>query len=548
MSQGKKGMKGLAALKNALSTLKSALVGGPASMADPAPPSPSKPSESKSTRSPAQGTSAAAPNVARKPATPMPPSVQQIAAGPTASPSANRPSTPTPTVSSAPATPSGKEALKVVQAAIREVRFSVAETRPKVVSAKSSADLNGRIARGSAVLRGRPDPDPNGFVIGMDFGTSSTKTIVHQPFTAGDPTKALPVPVELRSGGLEHLWQTAIWFNPKTKTFSLSPAAGALVIEGFKAGLIQGLGGQSDASSVPRCLAAVAYLGLLFAYVVGYFDEEQPLGRTEANHYAALHLGAPVASADDTKIRLEFQRIAAAAKLIAQHDGPISLDIVDKAYRGALPQTVGDDKSGLRLFSELEGVIAGYIATPDQRPGAHMVVDVGASTLDVATFRLWDEGGMRRCDVYATAVEMLGAEALNWSRVAGVPDAVFRKACGYVAFEPFHETRKKKDRGFDRTTSDQPVKFLLVGGGRHTDLHSELFRNPGKDVYLGAPTSTPTPENRLVSDPSVDFARLLVAYGLSRDPSRLPRTRLPSETPNEPPRRKPDIEDRNIYD
>lgn len=546
MSQGKKGMKGLAALRNALSSLKSVLVGRPATFADPAPPSSKKRHEGQKTRIQAAVSAAATSNAATRPATPVPLSVQQTEPPPSSL--TNRPNAPAPTVSSAPATPAGEEALKVVQAAIRDVRFSVAEARPKLMSAKTARDLHSRIARGSAILRDRPDPDPNGFIIGMDFGTSSTKIIVHQPFTAGDPTKALPVPIELRSGGLEHLWQTAIWFDPNAKTFTLFPAVGTLVIDGFKASLIQGLGGQSDACGVPRCLAAVAYLGLLFAYVVGYFDEEQPLGWTEANHYAALHLGAPVASADDAKIRPEFQRIAAAAKLIAQHDGSISLDVVEKAYRGASPQTVGDDKSGLRLFSELEGVIAGYIATPDQRPGAHMVVDVGASTLDVATFRLWNEDGARKCDVYATAVEMLGAEALSWSRLAGVPDASFRKACGYVAFEPFHETRKKKDRSFDRTTSDQPVKFLLVGGGRHTAVHSELFNNPGKDIYLGAPTSTPVPANRTVSDPNVDFARLLVAYGLSRDPSRLPTTRLPSETPNEPPRSRRDIEDKYIYD
>lgn len=438
----------------------------------------------------------------------------------------------------------GEDALKHVLKAIRAVRFSVAEARPAKVSPNTSKEIDRRISRGAEILRGRPGPDPDGYIIGMDFGTSSTKIIVHQPFAAGDPSKALPVPPELRSGGIQHLWQTALWYSPTTGNFSLFPTPGSVVLEGFKAGLIQGLGGQSDAAGVPRCFAAAAYLGLLFAYVIGYFAEAQPLGRTEANHYAALHLGIPVASKDDPRIRPEFQRIAGAARAIAQYGEGITLENVQKAYTEASPGP-GASLAGINLYGELEGVIAGYLATPDHRPGAHMVVDVGASTLDVATFRLYDWEGERRADVYATAVEMLGAEALGWSRLADIPDDCFRRACSHVTWRPFHLTRTKRDRGYDRTTSKQPVMFLLVGGGRHTDLHGKLFGVGPKDDYLRAPTRTPIPTNRTVSERGVEFSRLLVAYGLSRDPSLLPATRLPSQIEDEPSRVR-NLDDRYI--
>jgi hypothetical protein len=441
----------------------------------------------------------------------------------------------------------GAEALGIVLAAIGDVRYSVAEARPTAVSVETRREIEQRLSRGARILRERPSLHPDGFVIGMDFGTSSTKVVVHQPFMMGDPSKAIPVPPELRSGGLQHLWQTALWFSSDDGSFSLFPKPGAVALEGFKAGIIQGQGARSDAAGVPRSLAAAAYIGLLFGYVVGYFDETQPLGRTEVNHCAALHLGIPVASKDHPTVRPEFERIADAAWSIAQHADGATVELVERAYDEASPARVSEGLHGIRVYGELEGVIAGYLATPDQRPGPHMVVDVGASTLDAATFRLYVTEGERRADVYATEVEILGAEALNWASAAGVAEDDFRRACGHVAWKTFHDTRRSKDRGFDRTTGVEPVKFLFVGGGRHTDLHSKLFDNPPKDIYLGAPTTTPAPANATVSEPGVDFARLLVAYGLSRDPSWLPKTRLPSQVQGETGRSM-DIEDRYIYD
>lgn len=441
----------------------------------------------------------------------------------------------------------GEEALAIVLAAIGEVRYSVAEPRATAVSAETRREIIERLSRGARLLQARPSLNPDGFVIGMDFGTSSTKIIVHQPFMVGDPSRAVPVPAELRSGGLQHLWQTALWFSPDDRSFSLFPKPGAIALEGFKAGIIQGHGARSDAEGVPRSLAAAAYVGLLFAYVVGYFDEAQPLGWTEANSCAGLHLGIPVASKDDSTVRQEFERIANSAWLIAQHADIATLELVERAYCEASPPRISEGLQGIRVYSELEGVIAGYLATPDQRPGPHMVVDVGASTLDAATFRIYASEDERRADVYATQVEMLGAEALSWASAAGVAEDDFRRACGHLAWKTFHDTRRSKDRGFDRTTGVEPVKFLFVGGGRHTQLHSKLFGSPPKDFYLGAPTSTPSPANLTIGEPGVDFARLLVAYGLSRDPSRLPKTRLPSQMQDEASR-SVDVDDRYIYD
>jgi hypothetical protein len=434
----------------------------------------------------------------------------------------------------------GRPAVDHVLSAIRDVRFSIAESRPQGVGADTQSVIEDRVALGAAVFRNRSEPDPDGYIVGVDFGTSSTKIAIHQPFAAGNPTAALPVPVELRSEGVEHLWQTAVWFSPERQSFSLFPRQGDALIEGFKAGLIQRQGGQVDSAGVPRCLAATAYLAMMFAYTIGFYDQNRPLGSVAAEQFAAFHLGVPVASKDDPLVRPEFLRVAAAAMALAPKADHLTLKDVERAYAEAAGVRRDVDLVGVRLYTELEGVIAGYLATPDRAPGAHMVVDVGASTLDVATFRLFDRDGQSCADVYATGVEMLGAQALGWSRVAEVPDSCFQAACAHHAWDQYHHTRTRRDRGFDRTLSDQPVTFLFVGGGRKTALHEGLFTNKSKDLYLGVPVRTPAPRHIAGIDPGADFARLLVAYGLSRDPSEVPVFRLPSEVedePDRPPRR-----------
>jgi hypothetical protein len=430
----------------------------------------------------------------------------------------------------------GQPAVAHVLDAIHDVRYSIAESRPQVVGAPTQGVIDDRVALGAGALRLGPQPDPDGFIVGVDFGTSSTKIAIHQPFAAGNPTAALPVPEELRSEGIEHLWQTAVWFSPEHQSFSLYPRQGDVLIEGFKAGLIQRRGGQADSAGVPRCLAATAYLALMFAYTIGFYGQTRPLGSVAAKQFAAFHLGVPVASKDDPEVRPEFLRVAAAAMGLVSRADDLTFEDVATAYAAAAVVLSDDDLVGVRLYTELEGVIAGYLATPDSAPGAHMVVDVGASTLDVATFRLFERDGQSCADVYATGVEMLGAQALAWSRVAEVPDACFRAACSHHAWEQFRHTSKRRDHGFDRTVSDQPVTFLFVGGGRKTPLHEGLFTNESKDLHLGVPVRTPAPKHIAGIDPGADFARLLVAYGLSRDPSEVPEFRLPSEVEDEPER------------
>src|SRR3546814_1431883 len=91
------------------------------------------------------------------------------------------------------------------------------EPRPVSITPQNQAMINRAIVDGAAQLAKKLQPDlDDGFIVGFDFGTSSVKLAVSQPYHADNPTKAMPASEGLQSFGHPYLWQTALWLDPKT--------------------------------------------------------------------------------------------------------------------------------------------------------------------------------------------------------------------------------------------------------------------------------------------------------------------------------------------
>jgi len=384
-----------------------------------------------------------------------------------------------------------------------------------------------RVNMGAEILRAHPEPDETGYIVGFDFGTSCTKIVVHQ-LGAGDLAYALPVPesarVQERGVAQEHLWRSAIWFDNATGAFSLEPVAGAVRLEGFKTGLIQAEGHRMVAG-VTHLVAATAYLTLLIAYVIGNHRLAAPPGFDREMHFSRFHFGVPVACKEEAACIADFSLALTAAFDLA----PEAIDLDETAVRSALARAkvTAQAKSDtpFLLFEELAGVIAGYKASRDIRGGPHVVVDVGASTLDVATFNIPPEGD-EPVPVYMSAVDLLGADALEAARRKEIPDEIFSLACNQHTRHVITHTFLSKNARF-LEGNGVPKPLLFVGGGRRTDVHDRLYKNYPKG--LEAPLLTPLPNARPLCDTSTDFSRLLVAWGLSQEDALLPRIKPPSE-------------------
>ena len=160
-------------------------------------------------------------------------------------------------------------------------------------------------------------------IVGLDFGTSSTKVIVRLPYEAGEPTIAIPAPVPCRSGDEPYLWQTVLWLQ-RDGAFLPWPEPGAEALSALKQGLIQGRAAMaistSGALEVTRTHAGVAYLAFVIRYVRGWLRVNRSDLFRGRRPVWFVNVGMPTASYDDPRLAKPYRRIAAAALQLAKID------------------------------------------------------------------------------------------------------------------------------------------------------------------------------------------------------------------------------------
>ena len=397
------------------------------------------------------------------------------------------------------------------------------------VSTKTAATVDRILARGAKILAEQPGPDPLGYRVGLDFGTSTTKVVLCSDAANVDYALDTPKELQVEEQGLrqQHLWRTCVWFNDATQCFQLTPSKGSRPILGFKTGLIQGDGNRMLSTGISHNAAAAAYLALLIAYVVGSDVERMEAAGGSERHYSRFHIGVPVASLEEDARVAGFHRVVQAAFALAPHASSLRLDDV----KAALQRDVGSVKTTTdtpyQLFEELAGVVAGYMLTPEKAGGPHIIVDVGAATLDVATFHIPD--GEYPLEVYESGVELLGAQALACALAGGAPEQTFRAACQAHTHCVLSQTFRTKNYSFLPGEGGPTKPMIYVGGGRLTPVHQSTYEGYSR-AYL-APMRSPGVGRWLERDLKTDQERLLLAWGLAQDPGTdaIPRIRPPSE-------------------
>ncbi|MBY6014083.1 hypothetical protein KUV75_04100 [Qipengyuania gaetbuli] len=406
------------------------------------------------------------------------------------------------------------------------------EKRPVTIQSSEARRLDDAVRNGAQWLRDNPEPDyDDGFVVGFDFGTSSLKVVVRDPYVAGNPLAALPAPAELRSQGHPYLWQTVVWFDPADETFRLYPTPGAITLEGFKTGIIAGNGSEAicDEPKISRSEGATSFIALHLCHLLGWYAKEQPLERSKAKNFLAINIGVPVATSDNPAALQPFKEVVRAAAELACCCEPFTLERV----RAALKMVEAEDlPEGFDLIPELSAALVGYASDPTSPWGAHLLIDVGASTLDMVAFNLVENDDEAQIKAFSASVELLGAAALDIARGQKIDDADFLKACNHQFSDTYtYACREDIARSnFSPSVRRQDVQLVITGGGCATSVHSSLIaRLPG--AILGDRNHVrPEPPTDIVTT-ECDRARLLLAYGLAHDIPDIPPPTLMSRIP-----------------
>lgn len=419
---------------------------------------------------------------------------------------------------------------------------------------------------------------PRELVLGLDFGSSSTKLVISDR-AAG---KSFAVPVAGAVGTRRFLLPTAI--HECDDRYSLD--GNGTLHTGLKSDLLA----SPDNAGVRE--RAVAYLALVIRRARGWlFTTHESIYR-DVPIFWTLSIGIPKQQGQIDRDTSLYKRLAAAAWRVAGAPAPVTTgNIVAAMQRNEGSQT--DDTVEVRVVPEIAAEIYGFVSSESFDPKGYndfLIVDVGGKTLDASLFHARPErANSWNFHFYTSVVQPLGAIELHFARIgwwqelmrersqddqvmrliadlealkqtaifeeriparatdyvegveltqgaeSGAPDGSFRAHVRAVV------RRKAYDSAFGVQLSDRQmseVEYFLCGGGSRMDVYSKVIH-----AALTAPSGSLFRANRRTLRVPADleapglseseYDRFAVAYGLSR----LDRTRVIDVKPL-PPRRR----------
>jgi hypothetical protein len=357
----------------------------------------------------------------------------------------------------------------------------------------------------------------DGFYLGYDFGTSTTKVVARYPYGPVDEAFAIEVPPSINSGGQPHLFPTAVYYSEATQCFTLCPEPGSVKLKSFKSALIHGRGHRMCDAGVKMAEAATAFVALHMAYCLGAALEQRP-----GFEFASFNVGVPVASLDQSDVLKLFNCVIASGARLIPKAPNLALGDVRAAIAAANCET-----DILTVHAELSGAVAGYCQAVRTYVGGHLIIDCGSATLDMVTFdriptSRWPIG------IHSARVDNLGADACALFLRNGFTEAECKDAIRFEEHQVFRDALQRRPSQFAHDGKYQ-FQVILVGGGIDAPIHQHFL-----DRFAQAfdkPLARPTLSQYLIYDERCAASRLLLADGLARDPNDLKAVALPKPPP-----------------
>lgn len=456
---------------------------------------------------------------------------------------------------------------------------------------ESPAPANPGIADlGAAVQASREPPSapPARYLcLGLDFGTSSTKAVIR--VLPSGPAFAIAF-CGGNGGTNTYLAPTRLWIGNDGGACLEAATVGGWVEE-MKVRLMQGPWAREaavtgmDIKARPADLAA-AYLGLLIRRILEWSKTNVLPSLGGARIVWSLNMGIPARDFDAKEIYEAFLAVARAGWHLANTDAAIDLGGAAKAVDAARDYTLrpsGIEMDMIGVVPEVAAGVASYARSQLRREGAHLFVDVGATTFDSSIFLLQQsgDGELKYVFLSADVDSELGALRLHRHRAreigrlalaqfaAAEPlkpipttaqecippkgavenvDAEFAERCTIKLGAVIARAKNKAPPELSVPEHGPPgsMQVILSGGGVHLPLYRNVIEESGRRAAPGGrqgfrvkPFQTmqvPSPQDLRgpVMTPA-DWQRLEVAYGLSFQIDDIGDFVPPSALSNPPP-------------
>jgi len=420
----------------------------------------------------------------------------------------------------------------------------------------------------------QPKTEPKRYIgIGLDFGTSCTKVVIALRI----PRSAEGVPFDgLAPNDSPYLLPSKVWVD-RNGRFALTPSGMGEWLKDTKVELMRHPWEPlaNDLGLSIRAVDAVAaFIGLVLQCAQRWFLKEKAVLLGSNELVWELNVGLPARNYDEATIRDAFRSAAIAGWELAQGreiDLKLATLAVDRAGAGTTPQGIHSDQ--IQVIPEVAAEVTGYSRSDQRRYGPHLLVDIGATTLDTCLFLLTDSGVQNRYAMLAADVRSdLGAFELHRHRVNSLSryaqsklsaadamplipetvddyipaeidllnfDAEFQEKCTVAAGKTSAAAKRKDPRGLTNPHTNSlgqlksesmhhEIRVFVCGGGGRMKLYREAMDEAGRRAgpggkqgqnmlpFVKVPGGLPFPADLSAPKiPKQDYDRLAVAYGLS---------------------------------
>lgn len=363
-------------------------------------------------------------------------------------------------------------------------------------------------------------------VLGLDFGTAYTKVVV------ADETYAYPVKLE----GADYLLPSELYLR-NDGCFTLFKQDSKHVFSKLKHPLLFSSSTEDDE------IVLVAFLSLVFKSTRSWVSTS-PFRNNKVDWL--VNAGLATDSYHDAELKGKFGELVNLAWNVS-YLAKLTPMLIKNQLKES--KQLASELAGLHLalpndclsvFPEYVAQISGYMNSPSKRDYSHLLIDVGAGTLDIVMFTTKNIDGEWRYSTNAKSISNLGADILKSHRQQYSPDKGLSlnflsknvEVASRLAISP--EELDLLDREFAQAINLKlknviakvaggykfgvDITTFICGGGREIEFYQkqlEVLNNyPIDRIDLPAPSRFQPPKDFDMSR----FHRFSVALGLSYDP------------------------------
>lgn len=250
--------------------------------------------------------------------------------------------------------------------------------------------------------------------IGLDFGTAFTKVVIR----AGHDL--IPVDWSMVTGDASDIGRYVMpgfIYRSRDGEYHWRGQSKSEILANLKLSSI-------ETSKTDECpTATLAYLALVIRYARAFLYQQTEIGRMLAARSLRweLNIGCPTEPHERPEVVARLQRIARIAWQLAGIDNLHDSNI-EAAWQNNQVDVGLETDPG--VVPEFVAQIAGYLGSSQVREGLHALIDIGAGTLDMATFNIVlpsnNSETLPRIPIFFSAVRPLGTHYLNSNRYSSL--------------------------------------------------------------------------------------------------------------------------------